>query len=49
MVPVMYAAVDPRLHPAAAGSVLSHLIHLERQGLVTSDGRPSMTAEFRLA
>jgi len=49
MVPVMYAAVDPRLHPAAAGSVLSHLIHLERQGAVASDGAPSMEREYRLA
>jgi glyoxylase-like metal-dependent hydrolase (beta-lactamase superfamily II) len=49
MVPVMYSAVDPRLHPAAAGSVLSHLIHLERQGVVTSDGAPGMEREYRLA
>jgi len=49
MVPVMYAAVDPRLHPAAAGSVYSHLIHLERQGVVTSDGAPGMEREYRLA
>jgi glyoxylase-like metal-dependent hydrolase (beta-lactamase superfamily II) len=49
MVPVMYAAVDPRLHPAAAGSVLSHLIHLERQGVVTSDGAPGLERAYRLA
>jgi glyoxylase-like metal-dependent hydrolase (beta-lactamase superfamily II) len=48
MVPVMYAAVDPGLHPAAMGSVLSHLIHLQRQGVVTSDGPPSVDAVFRL-
>lgn len=48
MVPVMYAAVDPRLHPAAAQSVLSHLIHLTKTGVVTTDGPPSLRSVFRL-
>ena len=30
----MYKSLDPRLHPAAAQSVLAHLIDLERRGLV---------------
>ena len=30
----MYKGLDPRLHPAAAQSVLAHLIDLERRGLV---------------
>ena len=38
MVPSMYAAVDPRLHPAAARSVLAHLIHLVREGVVSVEG-----------
>ena len=38
MVPVIYAAVDPRLHPAAAHSVLAHLLHLERAGRAERDG-----------
>jgi len=38
MVPVLYAAVDPRLHPAAARSVLAHLIHLTRTGAVRAEG-----------
>ena len=38
MVPVIYADVDPRLHPAAAHSVLAHLIHLERSGRVAGEG-----------
>ncbi|HEY0300843.1 MAG TPA: MBL fold metallo-hydrolase [Rhizomicrobium sp.] len=38
MVERMYADVDKRLHPAAARSVLAHLIKLERDGLVTQDG-----------
>ena len=49
MVPVMYAAVDPRLHPAASHSVLAHLIHLVRTGHVVSDGAPSIDSAFRLA
>lgn len=34
----LYADVDPRLHPAAARSVLAHLIQLEAQGRVSTDG-----------
>ena len=49
MVPVMYAAVDPRLHPAASHSVLAHLIHLVRQGRVVSDPTPGPDATYRLA
>lgn len=49
MVPVMYAAVDPRLHPAAAHSVLAHMIHLTRQGVVAADGEPGPDSVYRLA
>jgi glyoxylase-like metal-dependent hydrolase (beta-lactamase superfamily II) len=38
MVAAMYRGVDPRLHPAAARSVLAHLIDLERRGLAKRDG-----------
>lgn len=48
MVPAMYAAVDPRLHPAAAHSVLAHMIHLTRQGVVASDGDPGPDSVYRL-
>ncbi len=41
MVPVIYADIDPRLHPAAAHSVLAHLIHLERDGRVVGEGSGS--------
>ena len=34
----LYQAVDPRLHPAAARSVLAHLIDLKRRGLATQEG-----------
>jgi glyoxylase-like metal-dependent hydrolase (beta-lactamase superfamily II) len=37
MVRAIYADVDPRLHPAAAQSVLAHLVHLERSGRVRRD------------
>ena len=49
MVPVIYASVDPRLHPAAAHSVLAHLIHLVRTGRVVSDGAPGPASLYRLA
>lgn len=34
----LYEAVDPRLHPAAARSVLAHLIDLEARGLASHEG-----------
>ena len=49
MVPVLYADVDPRLHPAAARSVLGHMIDLTRRGIVTTDGEPGLDSEYRLA
>ncbi|MDP9086524.1 MAG: MBL fold metallo-hydrolase [Pseudomonadota bacterium] len=33
-----YPGLDPRLIPAAGGSVLAHLVDLERRGLVRDDG-----------
>ena len=33
-----YPGLDPRLIPAAGGSVLAHLMDLERRGLVIADG-----------
>jgi glyoxylase-like metal-dependent hydrolase (beta-lactamase superfamily II) len=38
LVAAMYQDVDPRLHPAAARSVLAHLIDLERRGRVSRNG-----------
>ena len=37
MVGRMYVGVDPRMHPAAARSVLAHLLDLRRRGLVTGE------------
>jgi glyoxylase-like metal-dependent hydrolase (beta-lactamase superfamily II) len=48
MVPVIYADVDPRLHPAAAHSVLAHLIHLVRARVVETDGEPGPDSVYRL-
>jgi hypothetical protein len=48
MVPVIYAEVDQRLWPAASMSVLAHLLHLYRQGLVDAAPEPSPQAVFRL-
>jgi glyoxylase-like metal-dependent hydrolase (beta-lactamase superfamily II) len=49
MVERMYAEVDPRLHPAAARSVLSHLIHLVETGRAVSTGVPSLGTTYGLS
>jgi len=49
MVAEIYAEVDPRLHPAAAHSVLAHLIKLVREGRAASDGPPGPAAVYELA
>ena len=47
IVGVVYAAVDPRLHPAAGLSVLAHLRALVAEGRVDCNGDPTLDAEFR--
>ncbi|WP_309644821.1 MBL fold metallo-hydrolase [Phenylobacterium sp.] len=49
MVPVLYAAVDKRLWPAASRSVLGHMLDLVRRGLVTTDGEAGLDSDYRLA
>jgi glyoxylase-like metal-dependent hydrolase (beta-lactamase superfamily II) len=49
MVPTLYADVDPRLHPAAARSVLGHMIDLVRRGLAKTDGEPGPDSDYRPA
>ena len=49
MVPVLYKDVDPRLHPAAAHSVLAHMIQLVRDGRVLCDGEPGLDSDYRVA
>ncbi len=49
MVPVLYAAVDSRLHPAASRSMLAHLQHMTRTGAVeSSDDEPGPLSLYRL-
>lgn len=48
MVPVLYAAVDRRLWPAASQSVLAHLIKLVGEGRVIADPAPTLAARYGL-
>lgn len=48
MVPVLYAATDKRLYPAAARSVLAHLIQLAGEGRVLTEGAPGPASIYRL-
>ncbi|MCA6249401.1 MBL fold metallo-hydrolase [Phenylobacterium sp.] len=47
MVPELYAAVDKRLHPAAANSLLGHAIDLVRRGVLACDGEPGPGSTYR--
>ena len=49
MVEVLYANVDPRLHPAAAHSMWAHLIKLVEEGRVTCHGSPGLESEYWLS
>ena len=49
MVASIYKDVDKRLHPAAAHSVLAHLIHMEETGRVTSNCAGGLKSEYCLA
>lgn len=46
MVKAIYARTDPRLHGAAALSVLAHLEDLIEKGRVVTDGPPSLTGAY---
>ncbi|MGV8998352.1 MAG: MBL fold metallo-hydrolase [Parvibaculaceae bacterium] len=48
MVPVIYAAVDPRLYPAAARSVYAHVLGMIEDGRIAVEGEPRMDSELRL-
>jgi hypothetical protein len=48
MVPIIYAAVDSRLHPAAARSVQAHVIHMADQGRLNCDGPVALDTVLRL-
>ncbi|PWE58097.1 MBL fold metallo-hydrolase [Metarhizobium album] len=49
MVKAIYRDTDPRLHGAAALSVLAHIEDLVEKGLVTADEPPSLATVFRPA
>lgn len=49
MVPILYAAVDRRLWPAASLSVLAHLIKLVDEGRVTVDEAPGLGSTYGAA
>ena len=48
MVKTIYADVDKKLHPAACHSVLGHVIHLVKEGRVSTDGDVTVAAEYAL-
>jgi len=49
IVAMLYKDVDKRLHPAAAHSVLSHMIHLRETGRVTAEGLDGLRQSYALA
>ena len=49
LVPRLYIGVDPKLHGAAARSMLAHLILMARDGRVVADGPPTAQAVYSLA
>jgi hydroxyacylglutathione hydrolase len=48
MVKVIYRDTDPKLHGAAALSVLAHIENLMARGEIAADGPPSLAATYRL-
>ena len=48
MTPILYAAVDARLWPAASLSVWAHLIKLAREGRVVADPAPTLDGAYSL-
>ncbi|MGR9182007.1 MBL fold metallo-hydrolase [Rhizobium leguminosarum] len=48
MVKVIYRDTDPKLHGAAALSVLAHIENLMERGEIAADGPPSLAATYRV-
>ncbi len=48
MVKAIYSDTDPKLHGAAALSVLAHIEDLLERGEIAADGPPSLAATYRL-
>lgn len=49
MVKAIYRDTDPKLHGAAALSVLAHIEDLMERGMIAADGPPSLAASYRPA
>ncbi|MBY5554385.1 MBL fold metallo-hydrolase [Rhizobium leguminosarum] len=49
MVKVIYRDTDPKLHGAAALSVLAHIEDLVERGMIAADGPPTLAATYRPA
>ncbi|UWM76361.1 MBL fold metallo-hydrolase [Rhizobium sp. WSM4643] len=49
MVKAIYRDTDPKLHGAAALSVLAHIEDLIERGMIAADGPPSLAASYRPA
>jgi glyoxylase-like metal-dependent hydrolase (beta-lactamase superfamily II) len=49
LVPILYAGVERRLHPAAAHSMLAHLLDLVTRGEVVSEGPPGIAATYQVS
>ena len=47
IVTLRYRGLDPRLRPAAARTVLAHLINLVESGRATCPGKPDEEAHYR--
>ena len=48
MVPELYKDVDSRLYPAAAHSVMAHIVQMVREGRLVTDGEPTLDSDYRL-
>jgi len=46
IVPCIYTHIDKRLYPAAAHSVLAHLIHMEETGRIRSTGAGGLKSDY---
>lgn len=49
IVALLYTDIDKRLHPAAAHSVLAHIIRLREIGRIEAEGKDGLKTSYRLA
>ncbi len=48
MIPAMYADIDKKLHPAAAHSILAHMLQLVKEGRAACEGEPGLHSDYML-